>query len=117
MPPGSKVLVMAELIAGAHHIGQLGRVEPWPSQGDEGLMVGHTLVDTRGPMLAVRMLNVSDSPRRIRSRAVVTKCSGVEEVTRGDESTCLPAHPEEKGGVSKTYLILEGPQGGASTSD
>ena len=53
VPPRSETLVMAELAAGAHHIGQLGLMGPWSSQGAEGLMVGRTLVDTRGPMLAV----------------------------------------------------------------
>ena len=42
MPPRSEALVMVELAAGTHHIGQLGLVELWPSQGAEGLMVGHT---------------------------------------------------------------------------
>ena len=95
--PRSEALVMAELAVGTHHIGQMGLVEPWPSREAKGLMVGHILVDTRGPMLAVHMLNVYDSPRTVRSRTVVAKCSRVVEVTRGGGSPCLPAQPDEKG--------------------
>ena len=90
---------MAELAASAHHIGQLGLVDTWPSQGAEGLMVGRTLVDTRGPILAIRVLNVSDSPRTVRSGAFVAKCSQVVEVTGGGGSTCLPGQPDEKGNL------------------
>ena len=116
MPPRSEAVVMAELAAGAHHIGQLGLVEPGPSQRAKGLMVGCTLVNTHGPILAIHVLNMSDSPCTVRSGAVVPKFRRVVEVTGGGGSTCLIAHPEEKGGVSKTYLTLEGPRGGASTS-
>ena len=101
LPPRSEALVKAELAAGTHHIGQLGLVEPWPSQRAELLMVGHTLVDTRGPMLAVRVLNMSDSPRTVRSGAVVAKCSLVVEVTGGSGSTCLPVQPDEKGNLGE----------------
>ena len=75
VPPRSEALVMPELAAGAHHIGQQGLLEPWPSQGAKGLMVGHTPMNTCGPMLAIRLFNVSDSPRMVRSGAVVAKCS------------------------------------------
>ena len=91
---------MAELAAGTHHIGQLGLVEPWPSQGAKGLMVVRTLVDTRRPMLAIRVLNMFDSLHTVRSGAVVAKCSGVIEVT-GGRATCLPSQPDVIGNLGE----------------
>uniref|UniRef100_UPI00358F2ADB uncharacterized protein n=1 Tax=Myxine glutinosa TaxID=7769 RepID=UPI00358F2ADB len=45
-------------------------------------------------LAAVRLLNLSDSPRTVRGGAIVAKCSRVVEVTGGSGFTCLPVQPE-----------------------
>ena len=72
-------------------------MEPWSSQGGEGLKVDRTLVDTRGPILAVQVLNVSNRTHMIRDGAIVAKCSGIMEVTRGRQIHMLASTAEQRG--------------------
>ena len=67
--------------------------------GFVGLMVGgwidgRTIVDTGKSTVAVRLFNLSDEPRTMRSEARVAKCSRIEKITGGSGSTDLPVQPD-----------------------
>ena len=80
IPPGAEAIVPARWRALPTWQEPCGLVEQLAGQSIPGLVVGRTLVNTNGPVVAVRVINVSTEPHAIGQGTKVADCTPVINV-------------------------------------
>jgi len=83
IPPGTEAVIPARWRAHPTWQGSCGLAELLAGQSTPGLVVGRTLVNTDGPIVPVRVINVSTEPRTIGRGTKVADCTPVVQVPSG----------------------------------
>ncbi len=81
MPPHAESIIPVRT-EGLPHSEKWGILEPavQKSYASDGLMIGRTLVDLREPSVPVRVMNLSDNPKRIKKGSVIAVGDVVQSV-------------------------------------
>ena len=96
IPPGAEAVVPARWRAHPTWQGSCGLAELPAGQSTPGLVVGRTLVNTDGPVVPVRVINVSTEPRTIRRGTKVADCTPVIEVAELRDDNVEPDRPQRE---------------------
>ncbi len=124
IPPRAEAIVPARWSARPTWQESCGLIEPVAARAIPGLIVGRTLVKTDGPVVAVRMINVSTEPRTIGRGTKVAGCTPVEEVAPVRDENVQPSRPQREPSINnrnwpdpickminRSSLELEAPRG------
>ena len=93
IPPGAEAVVPARWRAHPTWQGSCGLAELPAGQSTPGLVVGRSLVNTGGPIVPVRVINVSTEPRTIKRGTKVADCTPVIEVAELRDDNIEPDRP------------------------
>ena len=104
IPPGAEAVILAWWWAHPTWQGSCGLDELLTGQSTPGLVVGRTLVNTDGPIVPVRVINVSTEPRTIGHGTKVADCTPVVRVAELRDENIESDRPQR--GVSRVCSEL-----------
>ena len=103
IPPGAEAVIPARWRAHPTWQGSCGLAELLAGQSTPGLVVGRTLVNTDGPVMLVRVINVSTEPHTIGRGTKVADCTPVVEVA--EPRTITSSRTGPRGGLQSLVGI------------